>query len=316
MMKNVDVIIVGGGPAGAACAWKLAQHQVDFLVLDKAIFPRVKPCAGWITPLVLRDLEINPTDYPFGIKHFTNFQVSIKDFQFKLRTNQYAIRRVEFDDWLLHRSDPAIENHTVKEIRVEDDRYLIDDMFSAKTIVGAGGTNCPIQKNFFKNVLDGHKGDLIVAQEEEFAYEYQDDRCHLWFLQNGLPGYAWYVPKANGFVNIGLGGSAAKLKDTNDTLKRHWGLLVEKLDKMGLVKGHEFKPVGHSYFLRGKNAVLRQGNAYIVGDAIGLATRDMGEGIGPAIQSGIRAAEAILSGQRFSVESIQKYSFPSLLGFR
>ena len=316
MMKNVDVIIVGGGPAGAACAWKLAQHQVDFLVLDKAIFPRVKPCAGWITPLVLRDLEINPADYPFGIKHFTNFQVSIKDFQFKLRTNQYAIRRVEFDNWLLHRSDPAIENHTVKEIRVEDDRYLIDDMFSAKTIVGAGGTNCPIQKNFFKNVLDGHKGDLIVAQEEEFAYEYQDDRCHLWFLQNGLPGYAWYVPKANGFVNIGLGGSAANLKNKNDTLKRHWGLLVEKLDKMGLVKGHEFKPVGHSYFLRGKNAVLRQGNAFIVGDAIGLATRDMGEGIGPAIQSGIRAAEAILSGQRFSVESIQKYSFPSLLGFR
>jgi flavin-dependent dehydrogenase len=124
------------------------------------------------------------------------------------------------------------------------------------------------------------------------------------------------VPKANGFVNIGLGGSAAKLKDKNDTLKRHWGLLVEKLDKMGLVKGHEFKPVGHSYFLRGKNAVLQQGNAYIVGDAIGLATRDMGEGIGPAIQSGIRAADAILSGQRFSVESIQKYSFPSLLGFR
>jgi flavin-dependent dehydrogenase len=316
MMKNVDVIIVGGGPAGAACAWKLAQHQVDFLVLDKAIFPRVKPCAGWITPLVLRDLEINPADYPFGIKHFTNFQVSIKDFQFKLRTNQYAIRRVEFDDWLLHRSDPAIENHTVKEIRVEDDRYLIDDMFSAKTIVGAGGTNCPIQKTFFKNVLDGHKGDLIVAQEEEFAYEYQDDRCHLWFLQNGLPGYAWYVPKANGFVNIGLGGSAAKLKDTNDTLKRHWGLLVEKLDKMGLVKGHEFKPVGHSYFLRGKNPVVRQGNAFIIGDAIGLATRDMGEGIGPSIQSGIRAAEAILSGKRFSVKSIQKYSFPSLLGFR
>ena len=315
-MKNVDVIIVGGGPAGAACAWKLAQHQVDFLVLDKATFPRVKPCAGWITPLVLRDLEINPADYPLGIKHFTNFQVSIKDFQFKLHTNQYAIRRVEFDDWLLHRSDPAIENHTVKEIRVEDDRYLIDDTYSANTIVGAGGTNCPIQKTFFKNELDGHKGALIVAQEEEFAYEHHDDRCHLWFLQNGLPGYAWYVPKANGFVNIGLGGSAAKLKDTNDTLKRHWGLLVEKLDKMGLVKGHEYKPVGHSYFLRGKNPVVRQGNAFIIGDAIGLATRDMGEGIGPAIQSGIRAAEAILSGQRFSVESIQKYSFPSLLGFR
>lgn len=60
MTKNVDVIIVGGGPAGAACAWKLSQHQVDLLVLDKATFPRVKPCAGWITPLVLRDLKIDP----------------------------------------------------------------------------------------------------------------------------------------------------------------------------------------------------------------------------------------------------------------
>jgi flavin-dependent dehydrogenase len=315
-MKDVDVIIVGGGPAGAACAWKLAQQQVDFLVLDKATFPRVKPCAGWITPLVLSNLEITPADYPFGIKHFTNFQVSIKDFQFKLRTNQFAIRRVEFDDWLLHRSDPVIVNHTVKEIKLENDRYMIDNMFSAKTIVGAGGTNCPIQKTFFKNELNGNKRALIVAQEEEFAYEYHDNRCHLWFLQNGLPGYAWYVPKANGYVNVGLGGSAAKLKDRNDSLKRHWALLVEKLDKMGLVKGHDFKPIGHSYYLRGKNPVLRQGNAFIVGDAIGLATRDMGEGIGPAIQSGIRAAEAILTDQAFSVQSIQKYSFPSLLGFR
>jgi len=70
-MKNVDVIIVGGGPAGAACAWKLAQHQVDFLVLDKAIFPRVKPCAGWITPLVLRDLEINPAEVIIPLSQHT-----------------------------------------------------------------------------------------------------------------------------------------------------------------------------------------------------------------------------------------------------
>jgi flavin-dependent dehydrogenase len=164
--------------------------------------------------------------------------------------------------------------------------------------------------------LDQEKGPLIIAQEEEFAYDYQDERCHLWFLQNGLPGYAWYVPKANGIVNIGLGGSAAKLKKKNDTLKRHWTLLIEKLDKMGLVKGHEFKPVGYSYYLRGKNHVLQRDNAFIIGDSVGLATRDMGEGIGPAIQSGIRAAEAILSGGEFSVKSIPKYSFPSILGFR
>jgi len=62
--------------------------------------------------------------------------------------------------------------------------------------------------------------------------------------------------------------------------------------------------------------MIRYGNAFIIGDAAGLATLDMGEGIGPAIQSGIRAAEAIISGQEFSLRSINKYSFPSLLGFR
>ncbi len=157
---------------------------------------------------------------------------------------------------------------------------------------------------------------MIVAQEEEFIYDYSDARCYLWFLQNGLPGYAWYVPKANGFVNVGVGGSEAGLKAREDILRRHWMLLEEKLDEVGLVRGHAYQPVGHSYHLRGKAPVLRRGNAFIVGDAAGLATVDMGEGISPAIQSGLRAAEAILSGVEYSVRSIPKYSFPSILGLR
>jgi flavin-dependent dehydrogenase len=315
-MIRTDVIIVGGGPAGTACAWKLQQQRVDFLLLDKAIFPRFKPCAGWITPQVLRDLEMDAADYPLSFTHFNSFQVSIKNIHLKLRTHQYAIRRFEFDHWLLQRSRANCVNHAVKTIVFENDRYLIDGEFSAKYIVGAGGTHCPVNHTFFQNDLAGRKGSLIVAQEEEFAYDYSDDRCFLWFFQNGLPGYAWYVPKANGFVNVGVGGSAAGLKAKNDTLKRHWRLLVEKLGEMGLVRGHEYKPAGHSYFLRGKNPVLRRRNAFVIGDAAGLATLDMGEGIGPAIQSGIRAAEAIVSEREYSVTSLQKYSFPTILGFR
>jgi len=315
-MNEVDVLIVGGGPAGAACAGRLTRNNVNVLVLDKAAFPRFKPCAGWVTPQVFRDLEINPSDYPLGINHFSKFQVSFKNFHFQLNTNQYAIRRIEFDNWLLQRSNAPVIQHTVKEIRLEDGRFLIDDTFSAKTLIGAGGTNCPVNKTFFKDDPNQEKGDLIIAQEEEFPYEYKDERCHLWFLQNGLPGYAWYVPKANGYVNIGLGGSAARMKTNNDTLKRHWALLIEKLDSMDLIRIHEFKPVGHSYYLRASNPVVRKGNAFIIGDAIGLATRDMGEGIGLAIQSGMRAADAILTGGEFSVKSISKYSFPSLIGLR
>jgi flavin-dependent dehydrogenase len=74
--------------------------------------------------------------------------------------------------------------------------------------------------------------------------------------------------------------------------------------------------MGHSYYLRGKNTNLQRDNAFIVGDAVGLATVDMGEGIGPAVLSGIRVAECILHGGEYSVASIPKYSFPSLLGFR
>ncbi len=154
---------------------------------------------------------------------------------------------------------------------------------------------------------------LIVAQEEEFPYPFTDDRCYLWFIENGLPGYAWYVPKANGYVNVGLGGFAGQLKTNGDTLKKHWDLLIQKLDSMDLIRGHTFKPSGHSYYLRQRLSEVRRDSAFIVGDAAGLATLDMGEGIHPAIQSGLLAAEAILHGGDYSLRSISKYSWPSII---
>jgi flavin-dependent dehydrogenase len=51
-------------------------------------------------------------------------------------------------------------------------------------------------------------------------------------------------------------------------------------------------------------------NIFLIGDAAGIATRDMGEGIGPAVQSGILAAEAIASGKKLPLNSVKKNSFP------
>ena len=315
-MRHTKVIIVGGGPAGTACAWKLQQHNVDFLLLDKAVFPRVKPCAGWITPEVLRTLDLNPKTYPGGLTHFDHFQIAVKDFHFRMKTDQYAICRVELDNWLLKRVESQYINHTVRNIVHEDNRYVVDDEYSAEYLVGAGGTHCPVAKAFFADEHSAGKNALIVAMEEEFPYDYSDPTCRLWFLKNGLPGYAWYVPKSNGFVNVGVGGIEAKLKEGKDTLMRHWTLLVDKLERMGLVVGHDYKPLGHSYFLRGKDPEPCRGNAFLVGDAAGLATVDMGEGIGPAITSGMRAAESIINDGEYSLRSIPRYSFPSLLGIR
>ncbi len=153
----------------------------------------------------------------------------------------------------------------------------------------------------------------MVAQEEEFAYPTADERCYLWFFEHRLPGYAWYVPKANGYVNVGLGGMAKSLKASDDTLKRHWELLVRKLDAMGLVRGHAFKPSGHAYYLRRDLAEVRRDNAFIAGDAAGLATLDLGEGIRPAVESGLLAAEAILKDSDYSLAMLPKYSWHSLL---
>ena len=43
-----DAIVVGGGPGGSTAAWRLAGAGLRPLVLDAAVFPRVKICAGWI----------------------------------------------------------------------------------------------------------------------------------------------------------------------------------------------------------------------------------------------------------------------------
>jgi len=312
-MKHHRVIIVGGGPAGAACAWKLIQAGVDCLVLDKKTFPRPKTCAGWITPEVLRDLLVEPHDYPHSLTSFPFLKIFLKGFPVIRPGRQYAIRRVEFDHWLLERSGAQVIPHEVKKITLIDQGYLIDGKYSAEFLVGAGGTHCPVYHTFFsKN--NPRTGAQIVALEEEFSADWQDGDCRLWFLDNGLPGYAWYVPKEGGYLNIGVGGNAAALKDRCSSIQDHWEYLVKKLQEKGLVTERNFQPEGYIYYLRGNQAQFKRGNIFLVGDSIGLATLDMGEGIGPAVQSGLNAAGAILGGKEYSNSDINKYSLlPSFL---
>ncbi|HYW50530.1 MAG TPA: FAD-dependent monooxygenase, partial [Gemmatimonadaceae bacterium] len=54
---SAQAIIVGGGPAGAASAWALASQGLDVIVLDKAVFPRDKPCAEYLSPQGSRILD-------------------------------------------------------------------------------------------------------------------------------------------------------------------------------------------------------------------------------------------------------------------
>lgn len=315
-MIHKDVLIVGGGPAGSACARRLRQHGLDVLILDKQHFPRLKPCAGWVTPKLFDVLEIEPEDYPLDLTTYTAFKISIKGMRFHIPTRQYAIRRWEFDPWMLQRSAADVETHQVSEIRYDAGRFIVDKRFTARVIVGAGGTHCPVRRTFISPAEPGNERGLIITKEEEFQYDIQDDRCHLWFFEHGLSGYAWYFPKTNGYLAVGIGGTAHGMKDQGITLNEHWERFVNQLAETGLVRDHAFQAQGYSYRLRQPEPQQLPENVFLIGDALGLATADMGEGIVPSIQSGIEAANAIISGGAYSLRSVPRYSIPSILRLR
>ena len=309
-MRDVEVLIVGGGPAGSTCAWKLRRAGVDLIVLDRERFPRTKLCAGWVTPEVVDDLEFDIDDYPHGFMSFEKLHFHFKHFSFAKRTTQHSIRRYEFDDFLLRRSGAPVHQHKVTHIEKRNGSYIVDDLYRCKYLIGAGGTRCPVYRELFHDLNPRAKLLQIATLETEFPYDWDDEECHLWFFREGLPGYAWYVPKSNGYINVGLGGKAEKMKANGGRLRDYWRGFAKKLDGEALVRNVEYEPSGYSYFLRGSVDVVRNGNAFIVGDAVGLASVDMGEGIGPAVHSALLVADAIVEGTEYDLTRLGKYSVP------
>ncbi len=309
-MQDVDVVIVGGGPAGSTCAWKLRQAGVDLVVLDRVSFPRTKLCAGWITPEVVADLELDISSYPHSFMSFDKLHFHFKHLNFAKKTTQHSIRRFEFDEFLLNRSGAPVHEHKVKSIEKKSGSYVVDGLYRCKYLIGAGGTPCPVYRGFFHDLNPRAKNLQISTYEREFPYDWENEECHLWFFGDGLPGYAWYVPKENGHVNVGIGGKADKIKACGGRLQNYWNGFTKKLADENLVYDAEYQPTGYSYYLRGNVDVVRNGNAFIVGDAVGLASIDMGEGIGPAVRSAILATDAITKDSEYDLHKLARLSVP------
>jgi len=312
-MTKAEVIIVGGGPAGSTCAWKLREAGIETLILDKQEFPRAKPCAGWITPRVVRNLQVDINAFPYSIVRLERLHLHRSGRRFSLPTRQYSIRRYEFDEWLLKRAGVPVYRHTVKKIRREEGSYILDDVYRCTYLVGAGGTYCPVYRSIFSDLSPRTASAQITALEVEVKCEDENRGCHLWFSENGLNGYSWYLPKGNGYLNVGVGGRSTTLEARGETIRDHWTHFGQKLAELSSVNLDALQPNGHTYYLRHDIRTVQRDNAFIVGDAAGLATKDLGEGIGPAVESGIRAARAIINRTEYSVKSISKYSLPDLV---
>jgi flavin-dependent dehydrogenase len=91
-----------------------------------------------------------------------------------------------------------------------------------------------------------------------------------------------------------------------------WQDFLTLLQEEGCVREAPPEPKGYSYYVGKRRRQAKRGTAYLVGDAAGLATLDLAEGIGPAVESGLLAARDALGQASYSPRSITRYSLPFL----
>jgi geranylgeranyl reductase family protein len=297
-MDSCDIVIVGGGPAGSSCAWALRNSGLDVLIVDRARFPRDKLCGGWITPLVIEELELDLDDYGRSrtLQPITSFKTGAigqpEVFLDCRRIVSYGIRRCEFDDYLLRRSGVRVrEDFPIASLERTSNGWVINGEVQARMLVGAGGHFCPVARH----LGNGEEPQPVVAREVEFEMTPREaatctvrgDTPELYFCRD-LIGYGWLFRKRS-FLNIGLG------RLDPHKLPEHLNRFAEEMEAAGKFKLERPRRYsGHAYFLFGRskrNVVDDQ--VLLIGDSAGLAYPQSGEGIRPAVESGLIAAEVL-----------------------
>jgi flavin-dependent dehydrogenase len=305
-VQRVDVIVVGGGPGGSSLAWGLRDRGLDVLVVDRKRFPRDKICAGWVTPPVFECLDVDLADYAKDrvLQPIQGFAVGRRGDPtsrvFYDGVVSYGIRRCELDHYLLERTGVARrEGRPITDLRREAGHWVLDGELEAPLLVGAGGHFCPVAR--LLGATPGPGEPTVVARELEFELA-ADERevAHVLphlpelFFEPDLRGYGWVVRKGD-FLNVGLGR-----QDTHG-LGAHVDTFLAFLAERGTLPFPLPRAMkGHAYLLHDQSPrPLARDGALLIGDAAGLAYGRSGEGIRPAVESGLLAADAIARHRSF-----------------
>jgi len=314
-MVRCDALIVGGGPAGSTCARVLRQAGWQVLVMDRARFPRDKVCAGWVTPGVFRLLDLDPSEYRatgLTIQDITGFRTSVMgDPPIETRygrTISYAIRRCEFDTFLLNRSGAEVLHETpLESLERRGNEWVANGAITARVVIGAGGHFCPVSRFLAARTFTVRDVRPVVAKEAEFRLDDDESDAdgeipELFFCRD-LEGYGWCVRKG-GYLNIGLG------RRENGDLNPHIHDFMAFLERNGLARRASFvRWRGHAYLASGTGPrPLIADGVLVAGDAAGLAYPESGEGIKPAVESGRLAAETLVAAQgRAGIDDLKPY---------
>jgi geranylgeranyl reductase family protein len=287
-----DAIIVGAGPAGCAAAYDLHAAGKRVLLLDKCRFPRLKPCAGALTPKTLNALRFDVA--PVIRRSCSQLKLSLahksKSFDSPLPIAAMTVRS-ELDAFVLERCiSRGIEFKApcrITSLTRDANQWKVTTNvgeFAAPFLIGADGANSQVRKLLFSRspLKFGVALETCIPVEDPANWQMEFDFAPV------DHGYAWIFPKHD-HLNVGL-----------YTLNPMIHQAAEKLAQFAKQKvGPSITNPIHGHKIPQNGRVFRNPwpNACLVGDAAGCIDPFLGEGIHNAIRSGQLAADAILRAQ-------------------
>ncbi|BBX02522.1 geranylgeranyl reductase [Mycolicibacterium moriokaense] len=321
MTQHFDLAISGGGPAGAAAAWQAVQAGARVVVLDKAQFPRDKPCGDGLTPRAVSYLQKMGLAERVNNFHRVNgariFSPSEWNLSFPHRPGMpdhgHVARRTELDTMLLeHVGAAGAEVRQSAEVvgpALDDNGRVVGvilangERINADAVIAADGAYSPLKR--VMKLESQRNGYSAIAIRAEMPVRWLDTDTldiHLKLVFNGdqLPGYGWVFPLGGGRANIGLGyctsykhwrdiNAAELLKEFLATLPAEWELPpVSSLRESKALQAWRL-PMGFTTWPPWRPGIL------FAGDALGAARPVSGAGISKALQSGLAAGECAVA---------------------
>jgi menaquinone-9 beta-reductase len=316
-----DVIVVGGGPAGAVMSWSLATRGLRVLVLDRARFPREKVCGDFVEPRGLRLFQtmgclgkLEATG-PLAITH-VNLLLSGKSAyrehipfyagQKELPQHGYIIPREELDHRILASAVEAgaelRQGCQVLGVERENGTMVVrfkggaeESTERAPIVVGADGTHSMVARSF--DLLHDDPRYIAVSQRAYVdGVELTNGEAAFVFDRDLFPGYGWMFPMSGGRANVGVG----ILAETRDRYR----ISVPQLFSTFLHKLRHIHPGCHAIRLASKpiGGIVKTYGGHgpnhfdggiLIGDAGSFVDPMTGEGITPASESALLGSTVI-----------------------
>lgn len=304
----LDCIVVGAGPAGATAAYQLGKQGRSVLVLERASLPRYKPCGGGISPGVRKWLDLDFTPVINNTVSQVQFTRKLEDgveVQLKNIAPMWMVKRSAFDQFLLEEAQKqgaAVKDNTeVKAIALTNDTWTVttdQETYTASYIIAADGSAGPMA-----SWLGFKGGEELPAAVLNINTEVPKEKLHTACFEFGLlnNGFIWNFPKTDGYS---ISGGYFRGKGKPQELKK-------QLENYATQSG--FNLANSQYFestlkLWNKQQPLHTNRAVIAGEAGGIVDPLIGEGVRPAMFSGLKAAAAIDEALAGNAAALSQYT--------